>query len=255
MGKTMKKRLWFIAAGLAIWTTLAGAAVPAAPPQVLEVGNFSSGAMGGPLPDKWKPLTFKNIEHHTAYSLVKEGETVVVRAFAKASASGLVREITIDPKAFPIIRWTWKVDGVLQKADVHTKAGDDYPARIYVTFAGKSSSLFGRIRDKAIELLYGSKPPFAALNYIWASKAPVGTMVPNAYTDRAMMFVLQSGKENVGKWVREERNVLKDFEKAFKQPPSMITGVAIMTDTDNTGETVTAYYGDIVFESSETRDR
>jgi hypothetical protein len=27
----------------------------------------------------------------------------------------------------------------------------------------------------------------------------------------------------------------------------MISGVAIMTDTDNTGESVTAYYGDIRF--------
>jgi hypothetical protein len=27
----------------------------------------------------------------------------------------------------------------------------------------------------------------------------------------------------------------------------MISGVAIMTDTDNTGESATAYYGDILF--------
>jgi hypothetical protein len=27
----------------------------------------------------------------------------------------------------------------------------------------------------------------------------------------------------------------------------MISGVAIMTDTDNTGESATAYYGDITF--------
>jgi hypothetical protein len=248
----LRNRFRFIAVGLAIWAVLTGSVALAQAPQVLEVGNFSSGEAGGPLPYKWKPLTFKNIDHHTAYSLVREGETVVIKAFAEASASGLVREITIDPKAFPIIRWTWKVDGVLEKADVRTKAGDDYPARIYVTFGGESTGFFGRIKDKAIEVLYGSKPPFAAINYIWASKAPVGTMVPNPYTNRAMMFVLQSGKKNLGKWVREERSLLKDFEQAFKQPPSMITGVAIMTDTDNTGESATAYYGDIVFDMTET---
>jgi hypothetical protein len=27
----------------------------------------------------------------------------------------------------------------------------------------------------------------------------------------------------------------------------MISGIAIMTDTDNTGESATAYYGDILF--------
>jgi hypothetical protein len=47
--------------------------------------------------------------------------------------------------------------------------------------------------------------------------------------------------------VSEERNVYEDYKKAFGEEPSMISGVAIMTDTDNTGESATAYYGDIVF--------
>jgi len=35
--------------------------------------------------------------------------------------------------------------------------------------------------------------------------------------------------------------------KAFGEEPPSINGVAIMSDTDNTKERVTAYYGDIVF--------
>jgi hypothetical protein len=31
----------------------------------------------------------------------------------------------------------------------------------------------------------------------------------------------------------------------------MISGVAIMTDTDNTGESAAAFYGDIVFKKAE----
>jgi Protein of unknown function (DUF3047) len=243
----MRNTLRLIAVGLAAWAVFMGSAVPAPQPQVLEVGNFSSAEAGGHFPAEWKPLNFANIDRHTAYSLVKEDERVVVKAVAEASASGLIREITIDPKEFPMIQWTWKVSGVLEKADVRTKGGDDYPARIYVAFAGESPGFFGRLKDKTIEVLYGRKPPFAALNYLWASKAPAGTMIPNPYTDRAMMFVLQRGGEKLGRWVREERNVFKDFERAFKEPPFMITGVAIMTDTDNTGESATAYYGDIVF--------
>jgi hypothetical protein len=37
--------------------------------------------------------------------------------------------------------------------------------------------------------------------------------------------------------------------KAFGKKPPMISGVAIMTDSDNTGESAISYYGDIVFES------
>jgi hypothetical protein len=87
----------------------------------------------------------------------------------------------------------------------------------------------------------------AAILYIWESHAPVGTMVPNPYSDRVMMFVVESGADKLNQWVSEEHNVLEDYKRAFGEEPPMISGVAIMTDTDNTGESATAYYGDIVF--------
>ena len=64
------------------------------------------------------------------------------------------------------------------------------------------------------------------------------------------MFVVESGAEKLNQWVSEKRNVYEDYKKAFGQEPPMISGVAIMTDTDNTGESATAYYGDILFKKS-----
>jgi len=51
--------------------------------------------------------------------------------------------------------------------------------------------------------------------------------------------------------VNEERNVYEDYKRAFREEPPKISGVAIMTDTDNTGESATAYYGDIIFKRKE----
>ena len=90
------------------------------------------------------------------------------------------------------------------------------------------------------------------LTYIWETKTPVGTIVENAYTDFAQMIVVESGPQKVGTWVVEERNIYKDYKRAFGEEPPMINGVAIMTDTDNTKERATAYYGDIVFQRSVT---
>jgi hypothetical protein len=215
----------------------------------IEVGKFSVAATGDTLPPDWKPLAFKKIEKHTVYTLVKDNDTVVVKAVAEASASGLTREIKINPKEYPVIQWRWKVMNILKKGDVHKKEGDDYPARIYITFEYDPSKLsfFEKAKYKTIRLLYGEYPPLAAINYIWESKAPIGTMVPNPFTDRVMMFVVESGSAKLDQWVDEERNVYEDYKKAFKEEPPMISGVAIMTDTDNTGESATAYYGDIVF--------
>jgi hypothetical protein len=216
---------------------------------LVEVGKFSAEAEGNALPAYWKPLTFKKIEKHTTYTLFRDSDMVVIKAVAEASASGLTREIKINPTEYPIIQWHWKVSNILEKGDVHRKEGDDYPARIYITFEYDPSKLsfFEKAEYKTIKLFYGQYPPLAAINYIWESKAPVGTMVPNPYTSRVMMFVVESGSAKLNQWVNEERNVYEDYKKAFGEEPPMISGVAIMTDTDNTGESATAYYGDIVF--------
>jgi hypothetical protein len=222
------------------------------PADVFEVGKFSAETVENTLPAGWKPWTFKNIERHTTYTLVQDDHTVVVKAVAEASASALVREIKIKPKEYPIVEWRWKVSHILKKGDVHKKKGDDYPARIYITFEYDASKLgfFERAKYQVYRFLYGQYPPTAAINYIWESKAPIGTMVPNPYTDRAMMFVVESGEEKLNQWVSEKSNFYEDYKKAFGQEPPLISGAAIMTDTDNTGESATAYYGDILFKKN-----
>ena len=218
-------------------------------PGQLEVGMFSTAMAGETLPQGWQPLAFSRIERHTDYSLVDEDGTVVVKAVSDQSASGLTRAIAIDPAAYPVIQWRWKVNNVLHKGDVSSKAGDDYPARIYISFAfdPERASYLERLEYKAARLIFGDDVPYRAISYIWGSNSPVGTMIANAYTDRAMMFVVQSGSGKLRQWVTEERNVYEDYKQAFGEEPTMISGVAIMTDTDNTRESATAWYGDIVF--------
>ncbi len=236
--------------GLSVLLLLAVWAVPCAAegPAVLEVGKFSAATAGDLLPDGWKPLTFKKIPRHTQYQVVRDDSGIVVKATSEASASGLTKAVAIDPREYPIIRWRWRIENVLQKSDVTRKDGDDYPARLYITFAYEPDRVsFGRkLKYKAGQALFGDIP-IAALNYIWESKAPVGTIVDNAFTDFAKMVVVQSGAQRLGSWVEQERNVWEDYRQAFGEEPPQINGVAIMTDTDNTQERAVAYYGDISF--------
>jgi hypothetical protein len=41
---------------------------------------------------------------------------------------------------------------------------------------------------------------------------------------------------------------VEDFRRVFGAEPAEVAGVAVMTDTDNTGESVTAFYGTIVLD-------
>ena len=238
----------FVAETVATLCVLVAGIVVAEVPALLEVGKFSAAPVGQALPDGWKPLTFKKIPKQTAYELIKDGDAVVVKAVSDASASGLTKAVTIDPKEYPIVRWRWKVENVLKHSDVSRKDGDDYPARLYITFAYDPDkvSLGKKLKFKTGQAIFGDIP-IAALNYIWDTKTPIGTIVENAYTDFAQMVVVESGMQKVGRWVSEQRNIYEDYKQAFGEEPPLMNGVAIMTDTDNTKEQATAYYGDIQF--------
>lgn len=236
--------------GLILWFAVVGVAVMgfAQPPIHLSVGTFSAAPEGSALPDGWHLLTFKKIERHTQYHVVKDHSVAVVRAVSEASASGLTKAVTIDPREYPIVRWRWKIENILDKSDVGRKDGDDYPARLYITFAYEPDkvSLGKKLKYKAGRALFGDIP-IGALNYIWDSKSPVGTVVDNAFTSFAKMIIVESGDRRIGTWVDEERNVYEDYRSAFGEEPPAINGIAIMTDTDNTKERAVAYYGDIEF--------
>ena len=132
---------------------------------------------------------------------------------------------------------------------MNTKAGDDYAARLYVLFDYDSAKLpLGtRLKIKLAKILYGVDVPAAALNYVWDNRHPIGTLQANAYTDRVRMLVVESGAAHVNEWRSETRDVAADFRAAFGEQTPAVVSIAIAGDTDNTGETVTAWFGDIRF--------
>jgi hypothetical protein len=222
--------------------------VSAQAPDSMVVGDFSNAALGNNVPNGWKPLTFKRIKQHTIYSVEKDEDRHVIKAQANHSASGLVNNVSIDLREYPFIEWRWKVSNLIDKGNPREKAGDDYPARIYITFAQDQNKL--SFTDKIARKLSGQDIPHSGLNYIWDNKTPINTIIPNAYTDRLRMITIESGSDKLNQWQTETRNVLEDYRKAFGAEPPLISGVAIMTDTDNTEAAATAWYGDIRFKKS-----
>ena len=137
----------------------------------------------------------------------------------------------------------------LERSDLATRAGDDFAARLYVTFDVDRESLSAaeRMRIGAARMLYGADVPIAALCYVWDTKAAPGTFAPSAYTDRVRMIVVDSGARNLGRWRGTSATSLEDFRKAFGGEAPPIRATIVSTDTDNTGETAETYYGDVEF--------
>jgi hypothetical protein len=61
------------------------------------------------------------------------------------------------------------------------------------------------------------------------------------------MLVIESGAGKAGRWVSERRNLAEDFKRAFNGIPGRLSGLAIASDTDNTGESAHAGFADFHF--------
>jgi hypothetical protein len=109
----------------------------------------------------------------------RENDNDYLRAESNNSASGIYKEVAIDLAEYPVLSWRWKIEGIIDKGDATKKAGDDYAARVYVTFEydPETTSFVERLKYKVAGLIYG-KVPANAINYIWANRLPRGTHIP-----------------------------------------------------------------------------
>ncbi|MFQ5442159.1 MAG: DUF3047 domain-containing protein [Thermodesulfobacteriota bacterium] len=242
-------KILFISA-LTLFTLLPAGLLTASPEKVV-VSAFSS-EDAGKKPSGWNFLFLPRIQRHTYYAVHEEGGRYVLKAVSKRSASGLYREIDLDPSEFRVFSWRWKVEDVIKRGNARIKEGDDFAARVYVTFAyePEKASLFEKAQYRLLKALYKVPPPGNALNYVWANRLEKGEAVVNPYTSRSIMIAVESGPGSGGVWRREERNVYEDYVKFFHEKPPRISGVVVMTDSDNTGTSATGYYSDIFFKKT-----
>jgi len=234
---------------LAALTGCASVSEPPAEIALPYVKLFSDNEPGDAMPTGWQPWTLSRFKKSTEYKLVDAEGRTAVKAQADASASGLVHKLDLDPQQYPLLSWQWKVDGLIKTADNTTKHLEDSPVRVVVSFAGDVDSLplDDRMFFDNVRLLTRQQLPYATLMYIWENRAPRNAVLPNLHTTRIKMIVAESGRDGVGAWQDITRNVYDDYKRAFGEEPGRITAIAVMTDTDNTGENARAWYGDIVF--------
>ena len=60
-------------------------------------------------------------------------------------------------------------------------------------------------------------------------------------------MALRSGTAEAGRWVEEKRDVRADFRRLFGEDIDALHAGALMTDSDRSGQTASAWYGDIQF--------
>jgi hypothetical protein len=193
--------------------------------------------------ENWKPLYFPKIKEHSTYSIEKKENGSFLKTESNASASAIVYKKEFNAYEYPRIRWRWKISNVYKKGDAREKTGDDYPIRVYIIFKyNPATASFGKkIKYGLAKKFYGEYPPDSSLNYIWANREHTANVITSSYTDEQKMIILQTGSQNINKWQQEEVNVVKHYKDSFGADPPAIASIAIMNDSDNTGESSVSY--------------
>jgi len=185
----------------------------------------------GSFPD---PSLKQWIEHsfvgNTKYEIVDAGAEKVLKGSADGTASVLYTEQKVDVAKTPWVNWSWQVENTLGPIKEQTKAGDDFPGRLYLV-----------VRT-------GFLPwETTVVNYVWSSTSEAGTHWFSPCTANSVMIALRSGDKDIGQWQHERRNVVDDFKTFFDLDIDKLDAYAVMVDADNSGKRATAYFGNISF--------
>ena len=192
-----------------------------------DVGLFSKNDTSG-----WETREFAGA---TNYSLALVNGKQVLEADSRQSASAFYKKVKVDLEKTPILNWSWRKEQSINPGNELDKKGDDFVARIYVV---KSGGLF-----------YWNT---LALNYVWSYQHKRNDSWNNPFAgDKSKMLAQRDASDPQHKWFNEQRNVAMDFKQLLGKDIRQIDGVAIMTDSDNSGLSAKALYGDIYFSESD----
>ncbi|NQW94914.1 MAG: DUF3047 domain-containing protein [Polaromonas sp.] len=210
---------------------------------------FSKLSPGQAMPKDFRLIAYPNVKPNKFSLVLDEGKTVLKVDSSNSAGSMAVPAALLGPQTSTTLQWRWKVDRILDNADMDEPLADDHSARLYVFFDVPIESLpfADRTKIKLARSISGIDVPTAALCYVWDNKHRVGYTAWSPFTQRLRKVVLQSGPSAVGQWRVEARDVAADFKQAFGFDAPAITGISVGNDTDNTDERVTSWFGDVGF--------
>jgi hypothetical protein len=175
----------------------------------------------------------------------------VLKVESDESYGNLVHSMHAQVSEHSVLAWRWRVDKLVDQADIKVRSGDDSAAKLCVFFAfdGSKLALGERTRLALARSSTGQDVPTETLCYVWDNKLPIDSGLNSAFTKRIRFIVLQSGGAKLGQWIAQKRNLVADYQRMFadesegKTPE--VTGVAVQADSDNTHGHGLAYFGDI----------
>jgi len=195
---------------------------------------------------QWRHFTFPGKQPNT-YQPAKHDGRDAMHVQSDASISIVRQKVHVPAHALSHIKFSWKVPQLIANADLAVRELSDSPVRIVLAFDGDRSRFSAKnaMLSELSHALTGEPMPYATLMYVWCNQCARESLIHNTRTDRIMKLAVESGGQHLNQWLDYERDIRADFQKAFGEAPGTLVGIAIMTDTDNTRGTASAWYGKV----------
>ncbi len=177
----------------------------------VTIESFAKGKVGEFPPD-WKPRKDSGRE---VYAIQEMDGLRFLHAVAKGLGIQAGKQYEWDPKAYPILAWSWRPLEFPKGSDERQSKTNDSAVSVYAVFPNNPWSV-------------------KSLKYIWRAVVPVGTPLSSS-GGLTKVLVLRSGAERKGQWTEERVNVFEDYKKFFEETDTpKASGIAVLTDSDDT---------------------
>lgn len=194
----------------------------------------------------WQHLTFPGKSPNRFDYAYQDGRNAIA-VTAASSVSMLRTKIRIEPSELGSVRFSWKVPQLIAGADMALRDADDSPVRVVLVFEGDRSRFSSQdaLLSELARTLTGEEMPYATLMYVWCNKREPGTVIRSPRTGRVRKLVVESGGGKLNQWLDYDRDIRADFQRAFGERPGALVGIGIMSDSDNTRSTASAWFGPV----------
>jgi Protein of unknown function (DUF3047) len=194
-------------------------AEPAGALECITIENFSKGKVGE-FPSDWKPR--KDVGREV-YSIQEMDGLRFLRALAKGLGIQAARQHEWDPKAYPMLAWSWRPVEFPAGSDERQSKTNDSAVSVYAVFPHSPLSV-------------------KSLKYIWSAVVPVGTRLSSS-GGLTQALVIRNGTDRKGAWTEERVNIFENYKKFFDEAePPKASGIAVLTDSDDTKSTAQGDY-------------
>lgn len=202
---------------------------------ISSVYDPSSARSINSLPHEWSVRVGRGVGQ---VQVLEEHQHKIMRLETENGSISLFRLLNVNVYENPIVSWEWKGLTLPAGASGEEEQWDDHGAGFYLIFSS------GDVPDRT-----------TALGYVWGNALPVGTSMTRPDDPTVRYIVVRSGRDQLGKWLTQERNVLADYRRSFGDGPVRLRGMSLVVDSDQTHSQAASLFGPIRFSPEESVDR